>query len=107
MLEFREFQEAAYAGNLGVMELVKFNQKASKDQKEKLKQHIKNREHDKMRNLVADVTGVKLHKIVHEEVKPDILPPSGAGQDGTDRLAKNYIQNTPGQNYKKFRQYIK
>jgi hypothetical protein len=107
MVEHQELQEASYIGNFGIMELVKFQKKASQKQKDMLQSHIKNRDHDKMRKLVADVTGVHLHKIVKEEVKPDILPPSGAGQDGTDRLAKNYIQNTPGQNYKKFRDYIK
>ena len=107
MVEHQELMEAAYVGNLGVMELVKFNKKASEEQKNKLKQHIKNKEHDKMRDLIKNVTGVKLHKSMHEEVKPDILPPSGAGQQGTDRLAKNYFNGTPGQSYKKFREYIK
>jgi hypothetical protein len=107
MLKFQEFNESSYAGNLGVMELVKFNQKASKDQKEKLKQHIKNKEHDKIRSLIKDVTGVHLHPIVKEEIDSDILPKSGAGQDGTDELVKTYIKNTPGQSYKKFRDYIK
>jgi hypothetical protein len=53
------------------------------------------------------VTGVKLHKSVHEQVKSDILPKAGAGQDGTDELTKTYMKDTPGQNYKKFREYIK
>jgi hypothetical protein len=30
-------------------------------------------------------------------IKPDILPKSGAGQDGTDTLRKSYQKNTPGQ----------
>jgi hypothetical protein len=30
-------------------------------------------------------------------IKPDILPVSGAGQDGTDTLVKNYQRDTPGQ----------
>ena len=107
MLQFKEFNEAVYIGNIGAMELVKFHQKASKNQKEKLKQHIKNKEHDKMRNLIMNVTGVKLHKSMHEEIKPDILPKSGAGQQGTDELVKTYFNDTPGQNYKKFREYIK
>lgn len=107
MVEHQELQEAAYAGNLGVMELMKFHKNASQKQKTMLKSHIQNKEHDKMRKLVADVTGVKLHKIVNEEVKPDILPKSGAGQQGTDELAKTYFNGTPGQSYKKFRDYIK
>lgn len=107
MLKYQEFQEASYAGNLGVMELIHFNKKASNEQKQRLKQHIQNKEHEKMRNLVKDVTGVKLHQIVKEIVKPDILPKAGAGQWGTDELNKTYIKDTPGQNYAKFKQYIK
>ncbi len=30
-------------------------------------------------------------------IKPDILPKSGAGQDGTDTLVKSYQRDTPGQ----------
>ena len=30
-------------------------------------------------------------------IKPDILPKSGAGQDGTDTLRKSYQKDTPGQ----------
>lgn len=107
MISFQEFQEAVYVGNLGVMELVKFNQKASKEQKQKLKDHIKNKDHDNIRNLIKDVTGVKLHKSMHEQIKPDILPKAGAGQDGTDTLVKSYMRDTPGQSYKRFKQYIK
>lgn len=107
MLDFNLFNEAVYAGNIGIMELVKFHKKASQKQKDMLQSHIQNKQHDKMRKLIKDVTGVKLHKSVNEEVKPDILPKSGAGQDGTDTLVKSYMRDTPGQNYKKFKQYIK
>jgi hypothetical protein len=107
MIEQQELQEAAYVGNLGIVELIKFQKKASQKQKDMLQYHIKNKEHDKMRKLVADVTGVHLHKIVKEEIKPDILPKAGAGQDGTDELVKTYMKDTPGQKYKKFRDYIK
>jgi hypothetical protein len=107
MIEQQELQEAAYTGNLGVMELIKFQKKASQKQKSMLQSYIQKKEHDKMRKLVADVTGVKLQKIVKEEIKSDILPKSGAGQDGTDTLVKSYMRDTPGQKYKKFRDYIK
>jgi hypothetical protein len=107
MLRYKQFHEAAYAGNVGIMELIKFQKKASQKQKDMLQLHIKNKQHDKMRNLVADVTGVKLHKSIHEEIKPDILSKAGAGQDGTDELVKTYMKDTPGQKYKKFRDYIK
>lgn len=107
MLKFTQFNEAAYVGNIGVMELVKFHKSASPDQKKELKSHIDNKRHKEAWKLVQNVTGVKLHKSVHEEVKPDILPKAGAGQWGTDVLVKNYMKDTPGQNYKRFRQYIK
>jgi hypothetical protein len=107
MIEHQELMEASYVGNIAIIEFIKFQKKASQKQKDMLQLHIKNKEYDKMRNLVADVTGVKLHKSVHEEIKPDILPKSGAGQDGTDTLVKTYMKDTPGQSYKKFRDYIK
>lgn len=31
---------------------------------------------------------------------PDILPKSGAGQDGTDELLDTYLKDTPGQSRK-------
>ena len=43
----------------------------------------------------------------NEEVKSDILPKSGAGQDGTEDLVKSYMKDTPGQDFKKFKEYIK
>jgi hypothetical protein len=107
MLKYKQFCEASYVGNLGIMELIKFQKKASQKQKNMLQYHIQNKEHGKMRKLVADVTGVKLKKIVQEEIKKDILPKAGAGQDGTDELVKTYMKDTPGQKYKKFRDYIK
>lgn len=40
---------------------------------------------------------------------PDILPKSGAGQDGTDELLNTYMKDTPGQSRKflRFKQYSK
>ena len=43
----------------------------------------------------------------NEQVKPDILPKAGAGAWGTDTLANQYRKDTPGQNVKKFKEYIK
>lgn len=103
----KELNEASYAGNIGIMELIKFKQKASTEQKKKFDDHVKNKRHKDAWKMVQDVTGVKLHKSVHEEVKSDILPKSGAGQDGTDELAKTYMKDTPGQDYTKFKEYIK
>ena len=101
-------KEAAYAGNIGIMELIKFKQKANEQQKKQFNDHVKNKKHKEAWDLVQHVTGVKLHKSVHEEIKPDILPPSGAGNDGTDTLVKNYVKDTPGQGkLKSFKEYKK
>lgn len=101
MQSFKELvKEAAYAGNIGIMELIKFKQKATPDQKKKFDDHVKNKRTKDAWEMVQKVTGVQLHKSVHEEKKspnPDILPPSGAGQEGTDILAKKYKRDTPGQ----------
>ena len=109
MLWVRQIQEqldeATYAGNIGMMELVKFHTKASPKQKSMLQSHIKNKKHDEAWKLVQDVTGVKLHKSVNEVVKPDILPKAGAGQWGTDELVNTYKNDTPGQNITKFKDF--
>ncbi len=102
--------EAAYVGNIGAMEMFKFYQKASKEEKKKLKSLISDKKSKEAWKLVQDVTGTKLHKSVNEEKKsphPDILPVSGAGQDGTNILRQNYQRNTPGQNVTRFKDYTK
>jgi hypothetical protein len=51
-----------------------------------------------------------LAKMVAEEIKSDILPQSGAGQEGTDTLVNNYVKDTPGQvnpRIVNFKRYIK
>ena len=104
----KELIEAAYAGNIGMMELIKFHKTANDEQKKQLKKHMENKNHTGAWKLVQQVTGVKLHKSVHEEKQvsnPDILPQSGAGQDGTDTLVKSYTRDTPGQRVKKFKEY--
>jgi hypothetical protein len=99
--------EAAYAGNIGIMELIKFKQKATPDQKKTFDDHVKNKRNKDAWKMVQDVTGVKLHKSVNEGIKPDILPKAGAGAWGTDGLANTYKKDTPGQDVKKFKEYIK
>ena len=99
-------KEAAYAGNIGIMELVKFKQKANDKEKKEFDDHLKNKRHKEAWETVQRVTGVKLHKSVHEEIKPDILPPAGAGNDGTNTLVKTYMNDTPGQGkIKSFKDY--
>ena len=103
-------KEAAYAGNIGIMELIKFKSKATPEQKKKFDKLLKDKKNKEVWELVQQVTGVKLHKSVNEEKKvphPDILPVSGAGQDGTDTLVRTYINDTPGQGLKSFKDYRK
>lgn len=101
----KQMNEATYQGNIGVMELFKFHQKASQKQKDVLQSHIKNKKHKEAWKLVQDVTGVKLHKSVSEAVSPNILPKAGAGAEGTDELVNTYKKDTPGQNITKFKDY--
>lgn len=100
-------KEASYAGNIGIMELIKFKSKATSEQKKKFDDHVKNKRHNDAWKLVQDVTGIKLHKSVHERVNPDILPKAGAGQDGTSALVNTYKSDTPGQGrkIKRFKDY--
>lgn len=97
---FQQLAEAAYAGNIGIMELIKFKQKATPEQKKHFEELLSKKKNKEIWDLVQQVTGVQLHKSVHEEKtvpSPDILPVSGAGQEGTDTLVKKYKKDTPGQ----------
>ena len=103
MLNFKQFDilhEAAYAGNIGVMELIHFKKKANQKEKEEFDSHVKNKRNKEAWDVVQRVTGTKLHKSVSEEKKsphPDILPVAGAGQWGTKHLVNKYKKDTPGQ----------
>jgi 3-keto-L-gulonate-6-phosphate decarboxylase len=94
-----KIEEAAYIGNIGAMEMFKFHQKASDQQKKKLNDLIKKKDTKNAWKHVQTVTGVKLHKSVHEE--------HGAGEDGTDKLRKKYQKDTPGQPIMSFGNYTK
>ena len=59
---YSELLEAAYSGNIGIMELIKFHSKASPDQVKQLKDHIANKHNDKAWELVQHVTGTQLNK---------------------------------------------
>ena len=61
--------ESAYVGNVGMMELIKFHQKANAEQKKKLQQHIKNKEGSKAWKHIQSVTNVKLHKTVNGRIE--------------------------------------
>lgn len=95
-----QITEAGYAGNIGIMELVKFQQKASPEQKKMLQSYIDKKKVKDAWKLVQDVTGMKLHKSVQEGISPDILPKSGAGAEGTATLVNTYKSDTPGQGRK-------
>jgi hypothetical protein len=104
---FKHMNEASYAGNIGMMELVHFHRKATTQQKKTFDSHLKQKNHKKAWDLVQAVTGTKLHKSVMESTKSDILPRAGAGQEGTNELTRNYKKGTPGQNFKSFKEYTK
>jgi hypothetical protein len=53
-------QEASYAGNIGMMEVMKFHQKATPEQKKEFKSHMANNKHGDAWKLIQDVSGVKL-----------------------------------------------
>ena len=64
-------QEAAYEGNIGMMELAKFYMKASDSDKKKLQDAIKNKRFKEAWKMVERVTGVKLvGKEFSEAVSP-------------------------------------
>jgi hypothetical protein len=47
-------------------------------------------------------------KNISEEKKvphPDILPPSGAGNDASDELVHSYTRDTPGQKVRKIKSF--
>lgn len=90
-----KLNEAAYAGNIGIMELIKFKQKASAEQKKQFDKHVADKKHKEAWKLVQDVTGVKLHKSVSEA--QEFVSKAGAGEDGRPELVINYQKVTPGQ----------
>jgi hypothetical protein len=53
-------QEASYPGNIGMMEVMKFHQKATPEQKKEFKSHMANNKHGDAWKLIQDVSGVKL-----------------------------------------------
>ena len=52
--------EASYAGNLGLMELLKFHQLASKEQSDKVKELISKNRHIDAWAIVQNVSGTRL-----------------------------------------------
>jgi hypothetical protein len=103
-----QLNEASYAGNIGIMELIQFYNKASPELIKKVKALIAKKKNKEAWEVIQQTTGIKLHKSIHEEVKPDILPKAGAGQWGTSELVDTYKNATPGQSkVKSFKDYKK
>lgn len=62
----RPTSEASYPGNIGIMELIKFNKIASGTQKNLFKKLASlGRDHEAW-DLIQKVTGVKLHQVDNE-----------------------------------------
>jgi hypothetical protein len=93
--KYVELNEASYAGNIGIMELIKFKQKASAEQKKQFDKHVADKKHKEAWKLVQDVTGVKLHKSVSEA--QEFVSKAGAGEYGRPESLINYQKGTPGQ----------
>lgn len=58
---FLSLAEASYEGNIGMMEMFKFYQKATTEEKAKMKSLIHAGKTDEAWELLQQVTGVKLH----------------------------------------------
>ena len=67
MISFRvwqEIREASYAGNIGIMELIKFYTNATPEVAAKVKALIALKKDKEAWDIVQKVTGTKLHKSV-------------------------------------------
>lgn len=58
--ELKKLDEASYPGNIGMMEMFKFYQKATQDQKSKMKKLLDGKHFDEAWEFLQQVTGVKL-----------------------------------------------
>jgi hypothetical protein len=79
-------QEAAYDGNIGMMELAKFYMKASAADKQKLQDAIKNKRFKDAWKMVEKVTGVKLKgaEFATEEVTDEEVAANSVAGGGVD-----------------------
>ena len=110
-------QEAAYDGNIGMMELAKFYMKASPADKQKLQDAIKNKRFKEAWKMVEKVTGVKLkgaefatEDVTAEEVAANSVAGGGVDMNPTgkpkwDKRSKFHIDHmfrrADGTKYKK------
>lgn len=81
MKTFKDFIiEASYVGNLGLIELVKFHQLATKQQSDEVKQLISNGQHSAAWRIVQDVTNIHLQgDQFNESIESDDLYPIKEG----------------------------
>lgn len=61
-----ELNELSYSGNIGIMEMVKFYQKASEDQKTQMKKLLESKKTAEALRLLEKVTGTKLQEETYE-----------------------------------------
>ena len=64
-----KISEAAYEGNIGMMEVMKFHQKATPEQKKKFKEHLASKNHKEAWKMIQHVSGTKLVGKQFEEVQ--------------------------------------
>lgn len=90
-------QEAAYAGNIGMMELVKFYQKSTDAEKKHLQDLIKKGMAKEAWKLVQDKTGVKLvGKEFHEETELAEFFGISAKDKGHIQHVASQVSDVPG-----------
>ena len=90
-------QEAAYAGNIGMMELVKFYQKSTDAEKKHLQDLIKKGMSKEAWKLVQDKTGVKLvGKEFHEETELAEFFGISAKDKGHIQHVASQVSDVPG-----------
>lgn len=63
LLEIKPLDEAKYPGNLGMIEMFKFYQVATDEQKSLMKKYISQKLFDKCWELLEKVTGTRLHPV--------------------------------------------
>jgi len=61
-----ELNELSYSGNIGIMEMVKFYQKASEEQKNQMKKLLESKKTAEALRLLEKVTGTKLQEETYE-----------------------------------------
>jgi hypothetical protein len=59
-MNYSDLSEAAYSGNLGFSELVKFYDVATKAEMQKMEEILKKEDWEKFKKLIQDVTGTRL-----------------------------------------------